>query len=105
MIPRSWRLHDPPQSLIRLRGSVEAGQKLRIGFGAHREHGAIEQGVFRRLPRRVEDEVGSILAPRLGGAVDQVAFLRLDADIERVAFGNCCGHCGFLRFKLTIAPP
>ena len=78
-------MHCAPQAVIGLGRLVEPRQERRVGFGAHGEDGAVEQRLFSRVPGGFQYEIGPGLAGKSGGALDQPAFRRLDAQVQGVA--------------------
>ena len=70
------------------RRTIQTGDEFGIGLPVDRNERLVEQRVFGSAAGGVEDEIGAVLAARLGGAVDQTAFLGLDADILRLALAG-----------------
>ena len=62
-----------------------------MGAMAHQEYAKVEQSLFRRATRRVENEVGAVLPPHRSAPINEVALLRLDADVESVRLGAGTG--------------
>ena len=79
-------MHALEQPFVRARRSVQARQEFAVSFPSHSENAAIQQRIFGCAAGRIQHKIRAILAGQLRGAIDQLAHLRLDTDVERFAF-------------------
>ncbi|WHZ19223.1 MAG: hypothetical protein OJF55_001372 [Rhodanobacteraceae bacterium] len=77
--------HGLAQAPIRSRRFVQTSHERRMRCRAELDDGLIKQDFFGGGPRRVQHEGRAILAPYLGGTVDQGPFLGFDPKIERLS--------------------
>jgi hypothetical protein len=88
LLPGCAGLHALDEAFVGSRRSIQTCQELAIRLRTHREYCAVQQRVLSGATSRVQDKIGAVLAGDLRGPIDQFAYLRLDADVERLAPGS-----------------
>src|ERR1700736_6412620 len=86
--PRRGCPHALQEPFVRLRRGIQTRQELTIGGRAYGKQGAIQQRVLGCTPGSVEYEIRAVFTGELRGPVNQLAYLWLNAKVQRVALAG-----------------
>jgi hypothetical protein len=88
IFPRSLCLKQPRQTWVAGGWLVEHLHKALERYIGKGKVAAIEQNVFGFPTRRVQNEIGAIVAERLRGAVDQILLPATNSQVDALASGS-----------------
>ena len=92
LLPRRLFRQQSAQPLVLPAGPIHDGGETPEGGFIHEQHAPVEEDFFGFAAGGLEEKIGTALAQRFGGAIDEVALALLRADIDHdVAARAGCG--------------